>query len=75
MQCDSCGSKWETQNIVSTCPFCGKSLVEESLENMTVTTALRKIICESGIEILNNSRMIISLIADYVIGFEKEKNF
>ena len=73
MQCNSCGSKWESKNIVSNCPFCGNSLVVESLENMTVTTALHRIIADSGIEILNNSRMIISLIADYVVGFDKEK--
>ncbi len=73
MQCSSCGSKWESKNIVSNCPFCGKLLVVESLENMTVTTALHKIIADSGIEILNNSRMIISLVADYVVGFDKEK--
>lgn len=73
MQCNSCGSKWESKNIVSNCPFCGNLLVVESLENMTVTTALRKIIDDSGVEILNNSRMIISLIADYVVGFDKEK--
>lgn len=73
MQCNSCGSKWESNNIVTMCPFCGNLLVVESLENMTVTTALRKIIDDSGVEILNNSRMIISLIADYVVGFDKEK--
>lgn len=73
MQCNSCGSKWESKNIVSNCPFCGNLLVVESLDNMTVASALRKIIDNSGIEILNNSRMIISLIADYVVGFDKEK--
>ena len=71
MQCNSCGSKWESKNIVFNCPFCGNLLIEEPLENMTVATALRKIICDLGIEILK--RMVISLISDYVAGFDKEK--
>lgn len=42
---------------------------------MNITFALQKIIADNGLEILNNPRMIIALVADYVSGFEKEKKF
>lgn len=42
---------------------------------MNIIFALQKIIANNGLEILNNPRMIIALVADYVSGFEKEKKF
>lgn len=42
---------------------------------MTIIEALSKIIKDNNWEILNNPRMIIALISDYVVGFEKEKKF
>ncbi len=42
---------------------------------MTIIEALQKIISDNGVEILNNPRMVIALVADYASGFEKEKKF
>lgn len=39
---------------------------------MTVIETLNKIVIDNGLEILNNPRMIIALIEDYVSGFEKK---
>lgn len=42
---------------------------------MTINEALGKIIKDNSLEIFNNPRIIIALISDYVVGFEKEKKF
>lgn len=73
MECKYCKSSWNSSVYMSNCPFCGNTLVQETTENMTVAVALRKIITDNGMEVLTNSRMLISLIADYVVGYDKEK--
>lgn len=50
-------------------------MLNHTSQFMNITLALQKIITDNGLEILNNPRMIIALVADYVVSFEKEKRF
>ena len=73
MECKHCNSSWNSSQTVSTCPFCGKYLLSEVSDNMTLSEGITKIVSEYGIEILRDSKRLISLIMDYVRACDKEK--
>lgn len=72
MECKHCNSSWNSATKSEICPFCGMSLTDIPM-NMTISSALNQIIIERGKEILNDSKTVMSLIADYVTTSEKEK--
>ena len=74
MQCNSCGSKWESNNIVTTCPFCGANLAKaKDPNNMDISDAIESIIANQGIEVLNNTRLVNAHVMDLVRGHDRDK--
>lgn len=74
MQCNSCGSKWESNNIVITCPFCGNNLAKtKDPNNMDISDAIESIIANQGIEVLKNSRLVNAHVMDLVRGHDRDK--
>lgn len=73
MQCSSCGSKWESKNIVTTCPFCGANFEKKNPEDMGVSDAIESIIATQGLDILKNSRLVNAYIMDMVRWHDREK--
>lgn len=73
MQCSSCGSKWESKNIVTTCPFCGANFEKKNSEDMGVSDAIESIIATQGLDILKNSRLVNAYIMDMVRWHDREK--
>lgn len=71
MECKYCKSMWTSTIKVECCPFCGNALMER--DEYTISRALKKVIDDKGIEILNNSDMLIAYIMDYVKGDERNK--
>lgn len=73
MECTHCKSTWNSAVRMSTCPFCGKDISCNEIEVNNVSDALRKIIQEKTLDILNSPKVVISLVSDYVVGFQCEK--
>lgn len=73
MECRHCKSSWNSSLAVTNCPFCGKYILNDTSDNMTLPEGISSIIAEYGIEILNDSKRLISLIMDYVRDCDKEK--
>lgn len=73
MECTHCKSTWNSAVRMSTCPFCGKDISCNEIEVNNVSDALRKIIQEKTLDILNSPKVVISLVSDYVVGFQREK--
>lgn len=74
MQCNSCGSKWESNNIVTTCPFCGANLAKaKDPNNMDISDAIESIIANQGVEVLKNSRLVNAHVMDLVRGHDRDK--
>lgn len=73
MECRHCKSSWNSSLAVTNCPFCGKYILNDANDNMTLPEGISSIIAEYGIEILNDSKRLISLIMDYVRDCDKEK--
>lgn len=73
MECTHCKSTWNSAVRMSTCPFCGKDISCNEIEVNNISDALRKIIQEKTLDILNSPKVVISLVSDYVVGFQREK--
>lgn len=73
MECMHCKSTWNSAVRMSTCPFCGKDISCNEIEVNNISDALRKIIQEKTLDILNSPKVVISLVSDYVVGFQREK--
>lgn len=73
MECRHCKSSWNSSLAVTNCPFCGKYILNDTSDNMTLPEGISSIVAEYGIEILNDSKRLISLIMDYVRDCDKEK--
>lgn len=73
MECRHCKSSWKSLSAVTNCPFCGKRILNNTEDNMTLPDGISTIVSEYGIEILNDSKRAISLIMDYVRGYDREK--
>lgn len=76
MTCEKCSRKWNVTDLGTRqtifCPFCGCAL-DESEEKLDVLGALKKIIFEKSLQILDKPKIVTSLVADYVEGCQKEK--
>lgn len=75
MVCNSCNSKWETQNDVKKCPFCGADL-QTYTENITfedVSSCLGYVFSTYGEEIVQNKARLISVISDFMPSLKSEK--
>lgn len=73
MECTHCKSTWNSAVRMSTCPFCGKDISCNEIEVNNISDALRKIIQEKTLDIFNSPKVVISLVSDYVVGFQREK--
>lgn len=73
MECRHCKSSWNSSLTVTNCPFCGKYILNDTNDNMNLPEGISSIVSEYGIEILNDSKRLISLIMDYVRDCDKEK--
>lgn len=73
MVCKNCKSSWTSIVQMDTCPFCGKSLKEIEEEPTDISSAIRLIVKERGLDVLRNYKLMVSLISDYVQGYEREK--
>ncbi len=72
MECKHCKSKWDTDVITKNCPFCGHVIID-NVECLDIAGALKRIITENSLGIFEKPKIVISLVADYVKGYEKEK--
>lgn len=66
MECGHCKSSWNSSLAVTNCLFCGKYILNDTSDNMTLPEGISSIVAEYGIEILNDSKRFISLIMNYV---------
>ncbi len=73
MECTHCKSTWNSAVRMSICPFCGKDISCNEIEVNNISDALRKIIQEKTLDIFNSPKVVISLVSDYVVGFQREK--
>lgn len=73
MECKHCKSSWNSSLAVTNCPFCGKYILNDTNDNMTLSEGISSIVLEYGIEILDDSKRLISLIMDYVRDCDREK--
>ena len=73
MECKHCKSTWNSSQSVRNCPFCGKAILTDVSEKMTLPEGISTIVAEYGIEILNESKRLMSLVMDYVRDCDKEK--
>ena len=72
-KCKYCESVWETKTKVDVCPFCGKTLNEQSRKINSLDDGISTIVEDFGLEIILDSKRFYSLILDCVLGCEKEK--
>lgn len=72
LECNNCGSSWESKTKVEVCPFCSTNLsVIKSVK--TIETAL-KIICEHhGNEVLAEEKRLLAYLSDYAPELTKER--
>lgn len=74
MQCNACGSKWESNDIVTKCPFCGANLAKaKDPNNMDISDAIQSIIANQGVEVLKNTRLVNAHVMDLVKGHDRDK--
>ncbi len=73
MKCIKCNSEWTTKEDISKCPFCGANLIDGKSNEINVYEALKQIISLHGIDVLLSPKLVISLVADFVMGYEREK--
>ena len=73
MECIHCKSTWNSAVRMSTCPFCGKEIYSDEIKVNDVSDALRKVVLEKSLDIFNSPKIVISLVSDYVAGFQREK--
>jgi len=73
MKCENCNSSWDSSVALEKCPFCGELLNKKELVVADVSSALKKIISENTISIFDTPKVVISLVADYLEGFQREK--
>lgn len=71
MKCKFCNSEWNSAVQTNTCPFCGKDLITD--EKMDISSAIKKVIADRGIEVLHTPKLVISYVMDYVQGYDREK--
>ncbi len=55
------------------CPFCGKRLSINNEKPTDISSAIRIIVQQRGIEILHASKMVTSMVKDLLPGFDSEK--
>lgn len=81
MKCNNCGAEWNVGNsksIVTKCPFCGESLIQdlqETLEEVTMSSVLQQIVKQFGLEIFTNNSKCISIFKDLAPGLKKEQRW
>lgn len=73
MECKHCKSKWNSTLQTKQCPFCGKPLVQDEEAITTLSEGLIYIVNEYGVEILSDSKNLMSLVMDYVPGCDRDK--
>lgn len=73
MKCKHCNSSWDSAMQTEKCPFCGKSLLQNSDQITSLSEGLDHIIKEYGFEILTDSKRLLSLVMDFVPGCDKDK--
>lgn len=69
-ECNTCGSKWESNMKVGECPFCGSSL-NNTEDFSRIRNVIDYIITRNGITSIKNKRMVLSYIMDVYSGNDK----
>ena len=66
-KCPHCGSSWNSSSVVSTCPFCGKSLTR-AVSNKTMYTDMNRLLLdvrqEFGVEVFENVPKVKAILKD-----------
>lgn len=70
MKCDRCGKKLKDIEYIF-CPYCGCRI--EHVQKYTISSVIKMIIAEKGIDIIKTPNIIKGYIKDLVVGYEKEK--
>lgn len=70
MKCDRCGKKLKDIEYIF-CPYCGCRI--EHVQKYTISSVIKMIIAEKGIDIIKTPNIINGYIKDLVVGYEKEK--
>lgn len=65
MKCNKCGSEWNSTIKSTSCPFCGKSLLEVS-ETERVEDILKIIVDTYGADIYNKPSILVGALSDYL---------
>ena len=78
MKCNNCGSEWSASSKysqISSCPFCGSSLmnIETSSKEITMSKIIKLIFQQFGIDIILQKNKFLSIFLDYAPKLKKEK--
>ena len=78
MKCNNCGSEWSVNtkySQISSCPFCGASLIkiETSSKETTMMETMKLIFQQFGTDIILQKNKFISIFVDYAPRLKKEK--
>lgn len=74
MKCIFCKGEWPNVIKAVFCPFCGKELLK-NIDLDTVPKAIKYMLQENGVDIINNPNRLYGFICDVLKGCEKEKRF
>lgn len=81
MRCNNCGAEWNVGNsksVVTKCPFCGESLIQdiqETLEEVTMSSVLQQMVKQFGLDIFSNNSKCLSIFKDLAPGLKKEQRW
>ncbi len=64
MKCTHCGSQWNSNTVVTVCPFCQKSLNTAPNSSKTLSSTLVQIRDQLGVEVLGKGKALISGFKD-----------
>ena len=78
MKCNNCGSEWSVNtkySQISSCPFCGASLIkiETSSKETTMMETMKLIFQQFGIDIILQKSKFLSIFMDYAPRLKKER--
>lgn len=71
--CAHCSSEWVSAISMTVCPFCGQALTPEKKKFTQINEVLAYLFDSYGVNVINERRKFLSLLADYAPDMEMER--